>query len=198
MAPLPEKSILYERRLINLEWPQKIRVGESDRIQLLLEVDEKGLVTPTVMVDGNNQEIEPIFIPDLYEDYYLNVKSRLDISGMDVLPEGVINTALIKGKDVIFAWSLSPRQSGTFSGTVWLHLNLIPKKGDYIQKELLFAKPIKIEGTTILGLPVGTVRWAGVVGTGTSFILGLPFIENMLAWLFRQFKKPSIIKTDIL
>ncbi len=198
VAPMPEKSILYERRLINLEWPQKIRVGESDRIQLLLEVDEEGMVTPTVMVDGNNQEIEPIFIPDLYDDYYLNVESRLDITGMDILPEGVVSTALIKGKSVMFAWSLSPRQSGTFSGTVWLHLNLIPKNGEMIQKELLFAKPITIEGTTVLGLPAGTARWAGVLGTGLSFILGLPFIENLLAWLFRRIKKPSIIKTDNL
>jgi hypothetical protein len=198
VKPLPGQSILHEKRVIYLEWPEKIRVGESDRIQLVLDLDEMGMITPTVSVEGNNQESEPILIPDLYEDYYLNVESRLDISGMDILPEGVVSTALIKGKKVIFAWSLSPRQSGIFSGTVWLHLNLIPKNGEYIQKELLFAKPIKIEGTTILGLPSGTARWAGVVGAGTSFILGLPFIENLLAWLYRRFKKPSIIKTNNL
>ena len=198
VKPLPEQSVLYEKRIIYLEWPEKIKVGESDRIQLILEVDEEGKITPTVSVEGNKQESEPILIPDLYENYYLNVESRLDIAGMDVLPEGVVSTALIKGKKVIFAWSLSPRQSGIFSGTVWLHLNLIPKNGDFAQKELLFAKPIKIEGTTIFGLSSGTARWAGVVGTGTSFILGLPFIENLLAWLYLRFKKPSIIKTNIL
>ncbi len=196
VMPLPQTSILYERRLIVLEWPQRIRVGESDRIQLLLEVDENGTITPTVLVDGNNQEVEPIYIPDLYEDYYLNVESRLDIAGMDVLPQGVVSTSLLKGKNVSFAWSLSPRQPGTFAGTVWLHLNLIPKNGDFVQKELLFAKPIEIEGTNVLGLPLRTARWAGMLGTGTSFILGLPYIENILGWLFRRFKKTSIIKTD--
>lgn len=196
--PMPEKSVMYERRLISLEWPQQIKVGESDRIQLILEVDEEGFITPTAMVDGNNLEFESVLIPDLYENYYLNVESRLDIVGMDVLPQGVVSTALIKGKNLVFAWSLSPRQAGSFSGTVWLYLNLIPKNGDPIQKELLLAKPINIKGVTVFGLPATTARWAGFIGTGASFILGLPFIENFILWLFRRLKKTSIIKTNHL
>jgi hypothetical protein len=65
-----------------------------------------------------------------------------------------------------------------------------------VQKELLFAKPIEIEGTTVFGLPANTARWAGMLGSGISFILGLPFIQNILAWLFRRFKKTSIIKSN--
>ena len=194
--PRPEKAVLYEQRLISLEWPQKIRVGESDRIQLTLEVDEQGIITPTVSSEGNEIIAEPVQIPDLYEDYYINAEARFDIVGVDIQPTGTVSTALIKGKDLYFAWSISPRQTGEFSGTVWLHLNLTPKDGGVNRQELLFAKPITIEGVSVFGMPAAVARWGGFLGTGISFFLGLPFIENILSWLFGRFKKQPIKKTN--
>jgi len=191
---VPQETQLYERRLMNLEWPERIRVGESDRIQLVIQVDETGKITPTAVNGDHEITIEPILIPDLYDYYYLNVEARIDIAGMDVLPDGTVSTALVKGKDVVFAWSLSPRQVGSFSGTVWLYLNIIPKEDGVTHQELLLAKPITINSVTVFGLPANVARWGGVLGTGFSFILGIPFFEEIVGWILKQVKKRNYSK----
>lgn len=195
-TPAPDSAILYERRLISLDWPEKIRVGDSERITLIIQVDQDGKITPTVSSEEHTLDLEPVFIPDIYEDHYLNLEARIDIAGMEVLPQGIVSTAIIKGKDVKFAWSLSPRQVGKFSGTVWLYLNIIPKEAGHNQKELLMAKPIDIQGVTVFGMPANVARLSGAFGTGISFLLGLPFFESILSWLFGKIKKRPIIKTN--
>src|SRR5688572_24610360 len=44
---------LPERRRLTLEYPPKIRAGDSDVVRLTLEVDDLGNLTPTAQIGGN-------------------------------------------------------------------------------------------------------------------------------------------------
>ncbi|PKO12318.1 MAG: hypothetical protein CVU39_24540 [Chloroflexi bacterium HGW-Chloroflexi-10] len=186
----PETTILYEQRLISLEWPEKIRLGDSDRIQVTLEVDEFGNITPTAIYEENQITGEPILIPDLYEAYYLNIEARLDMAGIKIYPAGTTSVNMQKGKTVRLFWSISPKQTGYFRGTIWVYINMIPKEGGGpVIQEVLISKPIEIKGVSVLGMPANVTRWVGFIGATTSGFLGLPFIETLFGWLFRKLVK---------
>src|SRR5262245_9991713 len=49
---VPEPAI-PEMRQLTLEYPPRIRAGDSDVVRLTLEMDEAGNLTPTAVVEGN-------------------------------------------------------------------------------------------------------------------------------------------------
>ena len=72
-----------ERRRIILEFPPKIRAGDSDVIRLSLEMDRLGNLTPTAEVAGNKVTGGTVEIPNLYETHHVTAEARLDMAGAD-------------------------------------------------------------------------------------------------------------------
>ncbi len=63
---LPEPTgipAIPESRRLTLEYPSRMRAGNSDLVRLTLEVDNLGNITPTAQVNGNNVTGETIEIP---------------------------------------------------------------------------------------------------------------------------------------
>ena len=180
---------MSERRLISLDWPKAVRVGDSDTLWLRIEVDESGKITPTVRSEGHEVTGRAVEIPDLYETHVIKAVARLDISGMTVTPEGEEFRQMLPNKTVEFAWSVSPQQEGLFRGTLWVYMDVTPRTGGLAERETLMAVPLEIEGRSIIGLPANVARWGGLAGTGLSMVLGFPFLEQFIAWLWRRLSK---------
>lgn len=195
-APAGELSAINEKRLLILEWPESIRVGESDLLLLTLEVDQKGVLTPTVQIAGHAVSGTPVELPNLYETHNLVVETRLDMAGPDISPQGTISEALRPGQKAQFAWSIHPNETGNYRGMLWLYLNIAPKSGGEIDRRTLLARQVEIEAVNVLGLPAKVVRWTGILGTVTSTILGIPFLQDGLLWIWRRFEKKKIMKPD--
>ena len=53
-----------ERRFLALEFPPRIRAGDSDVVRLTLEMDDLGNITPTAVVGGNVVTGDVIEIPE--------------------------------------------------------------------------------------------------------------------------------------
>lgn len=155
----PDRALLYEQRLLSLDWPQKIRLGDSDVIHLSLEMDPNGTLTPTAQYAGHTIEGAPIQIPNLYDTHNLVAEARLDLADAAVSPQGVISEPLRPGQTLHYYWSVSPNQLGTKRGTLWLYLNLVPKAGGETERLPLISKPIEIESVSVLGLPADLARW---------------------------------------
>lgn len=187
----PDRALLYEQRLLSLDWPQKIRLGDSDVIHLSLEMDPNGTLTPTAQYAGHTIEGAPIQIPNLYDTHNLVAEARLDLADAAVSPQGVISEPLRPGQTLHYYWSVSPNQLGTKRGTLWLYLNLVPKAGGETERLPLISKPIEIESVSVLGLPADLARWGGRIGSFASFLLGLPWIESLLKKLFEKPPKDS-------
>jgi len=176
-----------ETRRLTLEFPSKMRAGvEGDIIRLTLEVDDLGHITPTAEIEGNVVVGEAIKIPDLYETHNVTAEARLDLAGMQVQPAESIYEPLKPGQSATFYWSIRPQEVGIYRGTVWLHLNFVDRSTQEQSRIALSAQIIEIQVVDFFGLSVNVARMSGMVGSVVGGVLGFPFIEDILRFLFKR------------
>ena len=188
---MPEPAI-PERRRLTLEYPPRIRAGDSDIVRLTLEVDQSGNITPTAVVEGNVTTGETIEIPNLYETHHVIAEARFDVAGMQVSPSGLSSEVLEPGQTVRFFWSIRPEQVGTYRGTVWLYLRFVDKVSGEESQRPVSAQIVEIEAVNLLGIPANVVRVAGGAGSVIGGIIGFPFFEDIVKFLFGRRRKRTL------
>lgn len=178
-----------ETRRLTLDFPSKMKAGvEGDIVILTLEVDDLGNITPTAQVDGNVVIGETVEIPDLYETHNVTAEARLDLAGMSVQPAEAIYEPLKRGQSVTFYWSIRPQETGVYRGTAWLHLNFSDKSTGEESRIAISAQIVEIEAVDFFGLSVNVARTSGVIGSVVGGVLGFPFLESILRFLFKKRK----------
>jgi hypothetical protein len=188
--PAPDvRPAIPEQRRITLEFPPAIRVGDSDRVRLTLEVDKFGNLTPTAEVSGNQVTGKTVEVPNLYKTHNVTAEARLDMAGVEVRPQEIISAPMKQGEPVTFYWSVRPREAGTYRGTVWLFLKFVNKTTGEQSQRALSAQEIQIRSTDLFGFSANLARTTGSVGTIVGGIVGFPFIRDILIFLFRRRKK---------
>lgn len=198
-APLPSvnptsmavtsQPALPERRFLTLEFPPTIRAGDSDIIRLTLEVDDLGNVTPTAELDGNVVTGEVIEIPNLYETHHVVTEARFDVAGMDVRPAELISAPLAQGQPAVFYWSVRPGEVGVYRGTIWLYLRFVDKSNGEESRKTVSAQIVEIEAVNLLGLSTNVVRATGLVGSLVGTVMGFPFFEDIVKFVFGRWKR---------
>lgn len=191
VSPTASAPALLEARRLTLEFPYKIRVGDSDILRLTLEVDELGGLTPTVEVAGHAVTGETVQIPNLYETHIVLAESRLDLAGMLVEPSGIQSDQLLPGRSVTFRWSLHPVDAGRYRGAVHLHLRFLPFSGGVESRQSVSSQVVEIQAVKFLGLSGGLARIVGLLGSGMATVLGFPFIEDLLRWVWRRVRRKA-------
>ena len=181
---------ISETRRITLDFPSKMRAGvEGDVIRLTLDVDELGNITPTAQIEGNVVIGETIEIPDLYESHNVTAEARLDLAGMQVQPAEAVFEPLKRGQSATFIWSIRPQDPGVYRGTVWLHVNFVEKSTGEQSRIAISAQIIEIQALDFFGLSVNVARTSGLIGSVVGGVVGFPFIEDILKFLFRRRKR---------
>lgn len=175
-----------ERRRLTLEYPPQIRAGDSDVVRLTLEVDQAGNITPTAAVEGNVVTGEIIEIPNLYETHHVIVEARFDVAGLDVTPPDLTSQTLSPGQTVRFFWSIRPEEVGIYRGTIWLYLRFVDKVNAEESQTAVSAQIVEIEAVNLFGIPANVVRVAGGAGSVIGSILGFPFLEDAVRFLFKR------------
>lgn len=183
--PTPMPAI-PERRRLTLEFPAQIRAGDSDVVRLTLEVDDLGNITPTAHFEGNVVTGEVVEIPDLYESHNVVAEAKFDIAGLEVSPPEMISQTLSKGQSVSFYWSIRPQDPGTYRGTVWFYLRFVDKVSGEESRRAVSAQIVEIEAVNVLGLPANLVRTAGGIGSVVGAIVGFPFFEDIVKFVFKR------------
>ena len=185
----PQPAIPESRRL-TLEFPPVMRTGDSARIRLQLEVDDRGNIVPTAVVEGNVVTGEIVEIPNLYETHHAIAEARLDLAGMEVQPSGTISEPLLPGQAVTFYWSVRPEESGKYEGTAWLHLRFVPKDGGGESRIPVSVQFLEIEAKSFMGfLSGGAARGVGAVGSILGSVLGFPFVDDLVKWLWGRIRR---------
>jgi hypothetical protein len=180
---------LPERRYLTLEFPAEIRAGDSDVVRLTLEADDLGNVTPTAEIGGNVVTGDVIEIPNLYESHHVIAEARFDIAGIEVRPSELISEPLAQRNSATFYWSIRPQEVGIYRGTIWLYLRFVAKQSGEESQKTISAQIVEIEAVNFLGLSGEFARTTGVVGSIVGTIIGFPFFEDILKFLFRRRKK---------
>jgi hypothetical protein len=183
---------ILERRYLKLEFPPKIRAGDSDIVRLTLEVDDQGNIVPTAEIEGNIVTGEVIEIPNLYETHTIIAEARFDIAGMEVRPSELTSQPISQGQTAVFYWSLRSEDVGVYRGTIWLYLRFVDKASGDESRKTVSAQMVEIEAVNFLGVPVNVARSAGVVGSVVGTIIGFPFFEDIVKFLFKKRQKSKI------
>ncbi len=189
VLPLPTQlPAIPERRRLTLEFPPQIRAGDSDVVRLTLEVDDLGNIVPTAEIEGNVVTGEVVEIPNLYETHKVIAEARFDIAGMQISPTEIISQTLSQGQSVTFYWSIRPQNVGTYRGTIWFYLRFVDKVSGEESQKAVSAQLVEIEAVSLLGLPANVVRTFGGVGSVVGAVVGFPFIEDIVQFIFRRRK----------
>ena len=175
-----------ERRRLTLEFPPRIRAGDSDLVRLTLEVDDLGNLTPTAELGGNVIEGEVVEIPNLYESHHVIAEARFDMAGMEVRPAELVSEPLAPGNSVTFRWSVRPQDVGVYRGTIWLYLRFVDKQTGAESQKTVSAQLVEIEAVNFLGLSGQFARTTGIIGSVVGTIIGFPFFEDILKYLFKR------------
>jgi hypothetical protein len=169
-----------------------MRAGDARVIRLQLEVDDLGNITPTAVMDDNVVVGETVQFPNLYATHNVVAEARLDLAGMEVQPSQTVSEPLSPGQSVTFFWSVRPEVAGTYQGTVWLHLRFIPKQGGEESRIPLSVQFIEIEAKSLFGLSGGAARGFGAAGSLIGSVLGLPFFDEVLKWLWGKRRRKTL------
>jgi hypothetical protein len=176
----PGTALKEEPRLIKVDIPERVRMGESDEIRLSVDIDESEAGKPAVGQSG-----EAVTGPDaagqpIDEVYQIVAEARLELAGMQISPQDTVSEPLVRGRTVAFRWKIIPPQAGTYRGKLWLFVNLIPKDGGTPDRRPLLAMPVEIEGVSVNGIAPVVVRIAGLIGLGVSLGLGVSIVYKRL------------------
>lgn len=186
---------LLETRRLTLEFPPKIKADSaSDIVRLTLEVDDLGNITPTAFYQENTITGEVIQIPDLYETHNVGVEASFDIAGIEVKPAGSIYQPMRQGKPVNFSWSIRAPQVGKFRGTIWVHLVFVDKTTNEETRLPISAQIVEIESVDLFGFSTNFVKASGVVGSVLGIIVGFPFFDDVVKYLWGKRKKKKVKK----
>ena len=185
-SPVPPSPAITENRRLTLEFPSQIRAGDSDVLRLTLEVDDLGNIVPTAQFEENVVTGEVVKIPDLYETHNVIAEAKFDIAGLEVSPPELISQTLSKGQAVNFYWSIRPTEAGAYRGTVWFYLRFVDKVSGEESRKTVSAQIVEIEAVNFLGLPANLVRTAGGIGSIVGAIVGFPFFEDIVKFVFRR------------
>jgi len=186
LAPTPEVTpvpAVPEERLLILEWPPKIRVGDSDLIILTLEMDEEGNLSATAQFADHQVKSTQVQITNLYDTHDVVAQARLDMAGVEYSPKGEISEPMRPGVPVKFSWSVLPRQVGSYRGTIWLHLQFIPLDGGESSRQALSAQVIDIDAVNLFGMAGAPARVVGAIGTIVGVLLSM---DKIGGWLWRM------------
>jgi hypothetical protein len=188
ISPVPA---INENRRLTLEFSPSIRLGDSTRIRMTLEVDDLGGITPTAEIQGNVVTGETVSIPNLYDTHIVMAEAKLNMAGVAMDPAGTISEPLKPGRAVTFYWTVRPPEAGKYEGTAWLHLRFIPissQDGEQEDHMPISAQFITLEVRSLLGLSGGIARGLGAAGSVVGAVVGFPFFDDVIRWLWRRFK----------
>jgi hypothetical protein len=128
-------------------------------------------------------------IPNLYESHHVIAEARFDIAGLEIRPTELISEPLAQGNSATFYWSIRPQNVGIYRGTIWLYLRFVDKQNGEESRKTVSAQIVEIEAVNLLGLSGNFVRATGVVGSVVGTIIGFPFFEDIIKFLFRRRNK---------
>lgn len=170
---VPATQPTVEQRVIELEWPERLRMGESDIVRLALVPGGEAYVASVEFPEHplSTQEVSLPRPPG----YNLVAVARLDGVGFLISPSGDLARLVPPGESVSWRWSLSPRASGQQRLTVSLLLRWEPEPAGSgpVRESAAFGRGLDVQIDTFLGMGRSGALATGLGGLTLGAALGL-------------------------
>ena len=178
MEPTPqqaEPTPILETRLVELEWPARLRLGDSDIIRLALIPSQEGYEVQADFPE-HDTDLQPVQVqrPSGYELFGV---ARLDGVGFEIAPGGEQAQYLPPGQAVTWQWSVRPHSAGQQRLSILLLLRWTPTSAGLTQRDnVVYNRGLDVKVDSFFGLTRSQAMAGGLVGLllgGGMSLLGL-------------------------
>jgi hypothetical protein len=174
-TPLAEPTTVPEGRMVELEFPVEMRLGDSDVVRLALVPYEEGYA---IQAEFPEHAVESRPIPVTFQPgYSLNAICRLDGVGFEISPQGDRSIYLTRGESAAWRWTLRPLQGGQQRLSVQLILRWEPEEGNPmpVREQAAYARSIEVQVSSILGMTRDGAMTTGFIGlaVGAGLMAGI-------------------------
>ncbi|MBI4630205.1 MAG: hypothetical protein HY740_00520 [Chloroflexi bacterium] len=185
-----------ESRVIELQYPARIYLGDTPSITLTLVVSPDGTyITPTAKASGGQVVSDPIKIENLYETHNVTASATFESAGFKIDHAGAWEQPMTQGQNVKWIWTVNAESEGVKTFKILLQLRYVPKLSGETLNKPLWVRDFDVEVSKYIFLPLGVARMVGVigfVGGGIGTVLGFPFAKEIVTWLWEKIRgKPA-------
>ena len=167
VQPTPGSTV--ESRMVELEWPAGLRLGESDLVRLSLVPYAGGYVVKAEFPEHAVQ-LQPVKVTRV-AGFSLSGAARLDGVGFEIAPAGEQEQPLPPDETVTWRWTLQGRAPGQQRLSIQLVLRWTPDAGNPAapRQALAFSRGLDVQISSFLGLSQSQAMGTGFV----SLLAGL-------------------------
>ena len=171
-TPMPE----FEERLVEVEWPAALKLGESDIVRLALIPSEAGYI-PEIEYAGHELQTSGEIVP-YYPGYAAEAAARLDAAGLDIEPGGCQVRSLERNQPVVWRWSIYPRSAGQQRMSLVVTLRWIPlEEVTETRESILFQQGLEVNVWAPMGTTAKKARTMALTGLIVGGVLTLPLAQ---------------------
>lgn len=179
-AATPPPTLVALEHVAEVEWPPRMRLGESDVVRLALLPEEDGT---GVVVEFPEHRTVTATVPLLQRPgYSVIAAARLDGVGFDVAPSGEQRQDWQQGETLTWRWSVSPRRAGQQRLSVNLTFYWRPESGRSLASRQVtaFSRGLDVRVLGPLGLTHNQALGLGLLGLLLGVALALPALGTAL------------------
>lgn len=179
-TPAASPTAVVEARVVELEWPPQMRLGDSDIVRVAILPAEDALIVTTEFEDHTTvtQTVPVAQLPG----FDLAAVARLDAAGFAASPEGDQVQPLVFGQTATWRWTLRPLAAGQQRLAVNVRLRWLPQVGNPqpVREAALFDRGLTVQVTSFLGLTTRELAVVGLAGLAFGCTLSLPLAAHAL------------------
>jgi hypothetical protein len=139
----PDLQIKFGSLVLQVDGPREIRLGENEN-----------LVVKVLSVSPENDIASSTNPPAIL------FQSKMEIPGITIEPSATLEDRFDDRGAVSFSWRMIPRETGDFSGTIWVYAQPAEvSAADGRTGEPIFALPVDFVVRQVLGFPLDILRW---------------------------------------
>ena len=182
-----------EARMVALEWPSQMRLGDSDIVRLALVPSEDSYVLEAEFYE--HQILQQDMDVPRPAGYDLWASARLDGAGFTISPVGDQPYYLAPGQALNWRWSLSPLAPGQQRLSVSLLLRWTPLAGSpgRLHEALVFSEALDVRVRSYFGLSRRQAMTGGVLGVLAGISL---FGIGLVGWLGEGLRRSRPAKAN--
>jgi len=160
--PAATSTPSVEGRLVEMEWPGRLRLGDSDVVRLALVPSQNGYDVEAKFPDHQlATQTVPVERPQGYQLYAAGI---LDGVAFDISPTGEQEHLLPPGQTVTWRWTVrahSPGEQG-LSVALWLRWRPDTAADGEPREALAFSRAMRVQVSSVLGMTRAQASTTGV------------------------------------
>lgn len=159
----PTEVPFIEERLIELEWPESMRLGESDVLRLALVPSSEGYTAQTEFGE-HTLDVQGLPLRQT-PGYNLYGIARLDGVAFQISPSGDQRRVIPPGEQAAWRWTLAARQAGRQRLSISLTLRWEPQEATIgpVSESLAFGRGLNVQVRSLFGLSQAQALLAGMI-----------------------------------